>query len=165
MKFSFCPKSTRKSWATAPWASHSSDTRRAIFFLSPLLSKQPLLGANLPSINLVSNQIYHRIDGMLLAPSKYGKRQLVMKNRPYSRYPPTMHALYEWWEKSNVTWYFRGQTKNKICQFEKSRSALFILSKRNDYLMVLQNVRRYFSVVALTIIGMAAVYFHGSCDL
>ena len=30
---------------------------------------------------------------------------------------------------------------------------------------VIQNVRRYFSVVALTIIGMAAVYFHGRRDL
>ena len=33
-------------------------------------------------INLVSDQkIYHPIDGMLLTYSKYGKRQLVMKNQ------------------------------------------------------------------------------------
>ena len=35
----------------------------------------------------------------------------------------------------------RGQTKDKICQCKKSRSTLFILSKRNDDLMVTQNVR------------------------
>ena len=29
--------------------------------------------------SLVSNQIYHRTDGIMLASSKYGKRQLVMK--------------------------------------------------------------------------------------
>ena len=36
---------------------------------------------------------------------------------------------------------FRGQTEDKICQCEKSRSSLFILSKRNEDLMVMQNVR------------------------
>ena len=33
-------------------------------------------------INLVSNQIHHPIDDMLLTYSKYGKHQLVMKNQP-----------------------------------------------------------------------------------
>ena len=46
--------------------------------------------------------------------------------------------------KSNVTWYFRGQTKEKICQCEKKRSTLSILSKRNDDLIVMQNVRFFF---------------------
>ena len=35
-----------------------------------------------PLINLVSDQIYHPIDRMLLTYAKYGKRQLVMKNQP-----------------------------------------------------------------------------------
>ena len=35
-----------------------------------------------PLINLISDQIYHPIDGMLLTYSKYGERQLVMKNQP-----------------------------------------------------------------------------------
>ena len=48
-----------------------------------------------------------------------------MKNRPESRYPPSLH----------------GQTKDKINQCEKSRSTLFILSERNDDLIVMQNVR------------------------
>ena len=29
-------------------------------------------------------------------------------NRPYSLYPPSLHALYDWLEKRNVMWYFRG---------------------------------------------------------
>ena len=32
--------------------------------------------------------------------------------------------------KANIKWYFRGQTKDKICHCEKSRSTLFILSKK-----------------------------------
>ena len=38
-----------------------------------------LFQSNIPSIDLVSNQIYHRIDGILLASSKHGKRPLVLK--------------------------------------------------------------------------------------
>ena len=40
----------------------------------------PRFQSNIPSIILVSNQIYDRIDGILFASSKYGKRPLVMKN-------------------------------------------------------------------------------------
>ena len=36
-----------------------------------------LFQSNIPSIDLVSNQIYHRIDGILLASSKHGRRPLV----------------------------------------------------------------------------------------
>ena len=34
-----------------------------------------------------------------------------------------------------------GKQKGKICQCKKSRSTLFIVSKRNDDLIVMQNVR------------------------
>ena len=51
-----------------------------------------------------------------------------------------LHALWDQWDKSYITWYFRGQTSDKICQYEKSRSSLFILSKRDDYFIVMQNV-------------------------
>ena len=44
--------------------------------VSSLVNKRLRFQLHLPSINLVSNQIYHRIDGMLLASSKYGKHQL-----------------------------------------------------------------------------------------
>ena len=50
-------------------------TLNAIIF-SSLVNKRLRFQLNLPLIKLVSNQIYHRIDGMLLASSKYGKHQL-----------------------------------------------------------------------------------------
>ena len=58
---------------------------------------------------------------------------------PYLRYPPPLHALLDWWDIRNVTCCFRGQTSDKICQCKKSRSNLFILSKRG--LIEMQNVR------------------------
>ena len=33
---------------------------------------------------------------------------------------------------ANITWYFRGKKNDKICPCEKSRSTLFILSKRHN---------------------------------
>ena len=51
-----------------------SITLNAIIF-SSLVNKRLRFQLNLPSINLVSNQIYHWIDGMLLASSKYGKHR------------------------------------------------------------------------------------------
>ena len=52
-------------------------------------------------------------------------------NISYSRYPPSLNVLKDWRDISNITWFFRGQTSAKICQYEKSRSSLFILSKRD----------------------------------
>ena len=49
-------------------------TLNAIIF-SSLVNERLRFQLNIPSINLVSNQIYHRIDDMLLASSKYGKHQ------------------------------------------------------------------------------------------
>ena len=54
----------------------------------------------------------------------------------YSRYPPSLHVLNDWWEKSNVTWFLRGQTNDKNCQCKKSWSSLFMLSKHDDDLIV-----------------------------
>ena len=51
-------------------------------------------------------------------------------NRLYSRCPPSLHALKDWWDKSNVTWFFRGQTSENNCQWKKSRLSLFILDNR-----------------------------------
>lgn len=41
-----------------------------------LFPMRPRFQSNVPSINLVSKEMYHRIDGILLASSKYGKYQL-----------------------------------------------------------------------------------------
>ena len=54
-------------------------TVNAICF-SSVMSRQPRFQDNIPSINLVRNQIYHRIERILLTSSKYGKHQFVMKN-------------------------------------------------------------------------------------
>ena len=51
-------------------------------------------------------------------------------NRSYSRYPPSLHALKDWWDKSDVTCFLKGQTADKICQCKKSPSSLFILNNR-----------------------------------
>ena len=49
---------------------------------------------------------------------------------PNSRYPPSLHAFKNWWDKSNVAWFLRRQISDKICQFKKSRLSLFILANR-----------------------------------
>ena len=51
----------------------------------------------------------------------------MFSNRPYSRYPPSLPAHKDLWVKSNVTWFLRGQTSDKICQYKKSRLCLVIL--------------------------------------
>ena len=38
-------------------------------------------------------------------------------NRPHSQHPPSLHAFYDCWNKSNVTWYFRGQTSANRLSF------------------------------------------------
>ena len=49
-------------------------------FLSTVLPKQPPFQENRPSIKIISKQIDHRIDGILLAPSKFGQHR--RKNKP-----------------------------------------------------------------------------------
>ena len=43
---------------------------------------------------------------------------LTLQSVPANRYLPSLHVLYNPWDKSNVVWYFRGQTSDKIWQFE-----------------------------------------------
>ena len=54
----------------------------------------------------------------------------IQDSRPYSQHLPSLLALKDWWDKSNVTWFLRGQTSYKICQYKKSQSNLFILDNR-----------------------------------
>ena len=47
-------------------------------------------------------------------------------NRPYSRYPPSLHVLKDWRDISNITWFFRGQTSAKIANTRnRGRVSLF----------------------------------------
>jgi len=61
--------------------------------------------------------------------------------RPNSRYQLSLPTPYDWWEKSNVTTYFRGRTSDKICQYEKSRSRLFPRYQHETTILVLQQCR------------------------
>ena len=73
-------------------------SRRSLerMLIGALLPMQPHFQSNKPSINLVKNQICHRIDAILLVSSKYGQLQLVMKNY--------LKAL----RKSEMAKYFEG---------------------------------------------------------
>ena len=46
------------------------------------------------------------------------------------RYLTSLHAFKDWWDKSNVTWFLRGQTSEKNWHWKKSRLSLFILDNR-----------------------------------
>ena len=54
----------------------------------------------------------------------------IQDSRPYSQHLPSLLALKDWWDKSNGTWFLRGQTSYKIWQYKKSQSSLFILDNR-----------------------------------
>ena len=59
--------------------------------------------------DLVSHVIYDVADwqGWL---TNIIKATQTLNNRPYSRYPPSLRALKDWWNKSNVTWFLLWQT-------------------------------------------------------
>ena len=46
--------------------------------------------------------------------------QFKANKRPYWRYSRSLHTHKDWWDKCNVTWFLRGQTSDKICQYKKS---------------------------------------------
>ena len=51
-------------------------------------------------------------------------------NRPYSRYPPFLHTLEDWWDKGNVTWqvsgdkkkikFANGRNRGRVCLFSQN---------------------------------------------
>ena len=47
-----------------------------------------------------------------------------------TRHPCTRLQCRDWWDNYKVTWYLRGQTRRKICQYKESRSNLFNLDNR-----------------------------------
>jgi len=50
--------------------------------------------------------------------------------RPHWRCQLSLHAQKDWSDKCNVTWFLRGQTSDKICQYKKSRLCLLIFDNR-----------------------------------
>ena len=49
-----------------------------------------------------------------------GRKSEGSYNRPYSRYPPSLHALKDSSDKSDVTWLLRGQTSDQIFPIQES---------------------------------------------
>ena len=78
--------------------------------------------------------------------------------RPYSRYPPSIHALKDWWDKSNVTWFLRGLKSEKIWQFKKLQSSLFILGNRKWRTFHLKddNGKLWVEVIIVTFLDVSA---------
>ena len=56
--------------------------------------------------------------------------------------PPSLNAL----KKQCFTWFLRGQTSDKICQYKKSRSSLFILDRRKWRTFYLEDANGYLLV-------------------
>ena len=65
---------------------------------------------------------------------------------------PSLHTLKDWWDKSNVTWFLRGQTSEKNCQWKKSRLSLFILDNRKwrPFHLKNDNVEIWVEVIIVT---------------
>ena len=54
---------------------------------------------------------------------------LPASSRPYLRFLPSLHALKDWKEKSNVTRFLKGQTSHKISQLIQEIAAEFVYSE------------------------------------
>ena len=54
--------------------------------------------------------------------------------RPYSRYPPSLHLLKARWDRSDVTWFLRGQTSDKSDNKRNRSHVYFILDNKTFYL-------------------------------
>ena len=56
--------------------------------------------------------------------------------------------LKDWWDKSDVTCFLRGQTADKICQCKKSSSSFFYLKDNNGKLWVKVIIVTFLDAVA-----------------
>ena len=63
--------------------------------------------------------------------------------RPYSRYPPSLHLLKARWDRSDVTWFLRGQTSDKSANTRNRSHVYFILDNRTFYLKVSSRVKNH----------------------
>ena len=46
--------------------------------------------------------------------SRFFGQTVILLISLFSPFSPSLHMLYNSWDKSNVTWYFRGQTSDKV---------------------------------------------------
>ena len=58
-------------------------------------------------------------------------------DRPHSRYSPSSHApIKDLRDKSNVTWFLRGQTSDKINRYKKRQSSLFQTTEKKEIFLL-----------------------------
>ena len=46
--------------------------------------------------------------------SRFFGQTVILLINLFSPFSPSLHMFYNSWDKSNVTWYFRGQTSDKV---------------------------------------------------
>ena len=63
--------------------------------------------------------------------------------RPYSRYQPSLHLLKARRDRSDVTWFLRGQTSDKSANTRNRSHVYFILDNRTFYLKVSFRVKNH----------------------
>ena len=51
-------------------------------------------------------------------PPPHSPYWVLAANRLYSRYPPSLYAHKDWWNKRNVTWFYRWQTSENNLQMQ-----------------------------------------------
>ena len=61
-------------------------------------------------------------------------------DRPYSRYPPSLYALKDWWNKSNVTWNSRGGQMINLAHTSNC-GRMFLFSQNESTSLVFQNIQ------------------------
>ena len=80
-----------------------------------------------------------------------GRKNEGSYNRPYSRYPPSLHALKNSSDQSDVMWFLRGQTSAKFFQYKKSRSIFFLfLTTGNEHLFLLKTIIANYGVEVIS---------------
>ena len=96
---------------------------------------------NLPITSSIQWQIYRRPPG----PSPHDSQHLCTR-------------LKDWWDKSNVTQFLRGQAKKKNRQWKKSRWSLFILDYRKWWHFNFENdnVKVWVEVIIITFLYAVA---------
>ena len=79
-------------------------------------------------------------------------------NRPHSRYSPSSHALIkDLRDKSNVTWFLRGQTSDKINRYKKRQSSLFQTTEKKEIFLLKTTIEKLWGeVIFATFFGCSS---------
>ena len=61
-------------------------------------------------------------------------------NRHYSWYLPSLHALKDWWDKSDITWFLRGKQVKEIANARNQGWVCLSWTTGNDNLVILKRI-------------------------